>query len=134
MDEKYNIFKLSKIFQTRERTLQWLRDIQLIPYARYCATHKKYMSLQESELGCGKFVCQKKGNYKHIASVAQETWFERCHISATSCMLITYSFAMNFNFEQTIRECSIIDNQQISSETVADRFSFCREICMISLD
>ena len=37
-------------------------------------------------------------------------------------------------FEQTIRESSVLDEQQISPETVADRFSFCREICMVALD
>lgn len=33
-----------------------------------------------------------------------------------------------------MRESSIIEGQQISLETVADRFSFCQEICMIALD
>jgi len=33
-----------------------------------------------------------------------------------------------------IRETNIVDQQQISRETVADRFSFCREVCMAALD
>lgn len=37
-------------------------------------------------------------------------------------------------FEQTIRESSIVANQRVSRETVADRFSFCREVCMVALD
>lgn len=49
-------------------------------------------------------------------------------------MLITYSFAVNLNFEQTIRESSIVEGQEISSETVSDRFSYCREVCMVALD
>jgi len=49
-------------------------------------------------------------------------------------MLLTYNFAMNFNFDQTIRKSSLVEGQQISHETVADHFSFCREICIIILD
>ncbi|KMQ86603.1 putative transposase-like protein [Lasius niger] len=52
-------------------------------------------------------------------------------LSCATCMPITYSFAVNFTFEQTMRESSIIEGQQISRETVADRFSFCREVCMV---
>ena len=39
MDEKYNIFSLSMILQTREKTLQWLRQIELIPTERFCSKH-----------------------------------------------------------------------------------------------
>lgn len=37
-------------------------------------------------------------------------------------------------FEQTIRESNIIDGQQISRETIAVRFFFCREIYIVALD
>jgi len=38
------------------------------------------------------------------------------------------------SFEQIIRESSIITNRETSSETVADRISYCREVCMLALD
>jgi len=63
----------------------------------------------------------------------ENTLFES-HISAATCMLLIYSFAVNFNFDQTIRENSLVEGQQISHETVVDHFYFCREICMITLD
>jgi len=92
------------------------------------------MHLIESELVCGQFLCFKERKYRHTATVAEDTWFERCHISAAACILITYCFSVNMTFEQTIRECSVNDGQQVSRETVADRFSFCREVCMAALD
>ncbi|XP_076545896.1 uncharacterized protein LOC143305596 [Osmia lignaria lignaria] len=49
-------------------------------------------------------------------------------------MIITYAFAWKFSFGQTQHECSIIDGQTVSSETIIDRFSFCREVCTIALD
>ncbi|CAL1688659.1 unnamed protein product [Lasius platythorax] len=92
------------------------------------------MTLYESRLICDEFICQKKGSYNHSATVAHNTWFERCYTSAATCVLVTYCFAVNMIFEQSLRECSIIENEEISSETIADQFSFCREICMIALD
>lgn len=134
MDVNYNLFSLSSVLSTRERTLQWLRDVGLIPTERYCLKHKKKMHLYESRLCCGEFVCQKKGKYNHSATVAENTWFERCHTSPTTCVLITYCFSVNFSFEQTLRESSILEGQSVSRETVADRFSFCREVCLLGLD
>ncbi|XP_043478507.1 uncharacterized protein LOC122508906 [Leptopilina heterotoma] len=134
MDRKYNIFALSVILQNRESTLQWLRDEELIPSERFCSKHKKNMTLTESAFTCGQFVCEKKGKYCHRHTVAENTWFEQCHNSAASCMMVTYCFSVSFDFQQTIRESSIVEGQNISSETIADRFSFCREVCMIALD
>lgn len=50
-----------------------------------------------------------------------------------TCILITYCFSVNFIFEQTLRESSIVEEQSVSSET-ADRFLFCREVCLLNLD
>lgn len=47
---------------------------------------------------------------------------------------MTYAFAWQFTYEQTRHECSLIDGETVSSETIADRFSFCREVCAIALD
>lgn len=125
---------LSNILRDRTSTLKWLKDIGLIPTSIFCKTHKKQMTLQESKSICGIFVCQKKGHYSHNVTVAKDTWFERTHISAEMCILLTYCFAMDYSYEQTKRECSLIPGQSISSETIADRFSYCRELCILSLD
>lgn len=134
MDRVYNIFTLSALLRNRETTLEWLRDIELIPRERYCRTHEKNMALHEGHLECGEFICQKKSKYNHSASVAENTWFERCHLSPACFMLMTYSFSINLTFNQTVRERSIVEGQQLSTETVSDRFSFCREVCMAALD
>lgn len=128
MDVKYNLFSLSSILSTREKTFQWLRDMGLIPTEKYCPKHKKKMVLHESQLCCGKFIWQKKDKYNHSITVVENTWFERCHTSPMTCIFITYCFSVNFTFEQTLRESSIVEGQSLSSETVADRFSFCREV------
>lgn len=72
--------------------------------------------------------------YYILLFILHENRFERCHISIESCLIITYAFAWWFSFEQTMHECSIVNGQIVSSETIADRFSFCREVCTIALD
>lgn len=42
-------------------------------------------------------------------------------------------FAHGYNYEQIILKCSTED-KKLSPETVADRFNYCREVCMIALD
>jgi len=50
------------------------------------------------------------------------------------CLIITYCFAVDMSVEQAIRESSWLSGEVTSSETVSDRYSFCREVCAIGLD
>jgi len=72
--------------------------------------------------------------HRICCAVWDNTWFERCHLSLESCVIITYPFAWQFFYEQTRHECSLFNDQTVSFETIADRFSFCREVCAIALD
>ncbi|KAJ8947706.1 hypothetical protein NQ318_001545 [Aromia moschata] len=76
---------------------------------------------------------QKANNCCHNVTVAQDTWFQNSNISAETVILLTYCFACNFDFKQTMRECSY-GEKKVSLETIGDRFNFCRETCMIALD
>jgi len=91
----YNLYTLSNIFKDSSSTLQWLRDHELIPTQRYYAKHKRYMTLVESKNICGIFQCQKKGKYNHNVAVAENTWFERCHTSPATCIIITYCYSLS---------------------------------------
>jgi len=48
-------------------------------------------------------------------------------------VLLIYGFATKMSFDQAIRETSL-EGEQTSSETVTDWYSYCREICMDTLD
>lgn len=58
----------------------------------------------ESKNICSIFQCQKKEQYSHNATVAENTWFERCHTSPAICVIITYCFSVNMMFEQITRK------------------------------
>lgn len=43
-----------------------------------------------------------KVGYEYIATVAENTRFERSHVSAATCILLTYSSAVKFNFQRIV--------------------------------
>lgn len=78
------------------------------------------------------FSCR-KGHPQFSQSVAKGTWFEKTKLSPAQVLLITHCFAHKSSYALTVTECSFGD-QQLSERTVADWFSYCREVCMISME
>jgi len=84
--------------------------------------------------GFGYFRCRNshRSGGEVTISAAKGTWFENVKTSPEKIALLTYAFANNFSYDQAIRETSIDD--QTSPNTVADWYSYCREVCMIAFD
>lgn len=134
MDQNYNLVKLAMIITDKKKLMTWLQELQLIPKEKYCRKHKKNMVFcYEPDRVFGRFACKTK-NQCHKVSLTENTWFENSHLSPGVVMLITYCFSWRFSYKQTIQECSLIDDQKLSPESISDRFSYCRELCMIALD
>ncbi|XP_078034524.1 uncharacterized protein LOC144468724 isoform X2 [Augochlora pura] len=129
-----NLFYIVKKMNDFTSALEWVRELGLIPTEKYCGKHKNKMMYVEVRGRLGRFRCRKMGKYDHWITAAHNTWFERCHLSIEACMIITYGFAWKFSFELMQHECSIVENETVSSETISDRFSFCREVCTLGLD
>ena len=66
-------------------------------------------------------------------TVCKGTWFERAKSSPAQILIITHCFALRQSYEVTQIECSLGDHR-VSNSTICDWFSYCREICMISMD
>lgn len=88
--------------------------------------------LYESGGLLGRFRCKSR-SYDHAISAASNTVFEDSHIPPDRVIILIYAFVTSMPYEIAIRESSIT-NVTTSSATVADRFSYCREICMLSLE
>lgn len=108
-----------------------MEELGLVPTTKFCKLHRKDMKTENKNI-FGLFVCTTK-HKRHRTSRIDNTWFERSKVSPEICLLITYCFAKSYSYEKTIAECSIFETT-VSSETVADRFSFSREVCMFALD
>ena len=89
----------------------------------------------------GNFRCQKLRHRRHKPfklSVAHGTWFENSHLPPKKILMITYCFAAEFTYDQTIREVyGSIENderKEVARTTISDWFNYCREVCMVYLD
>ena len=47
---------------------------------------------------------------------------------------MTYCWSQAYSYQQTVQECRFGHDQHVGEETVADWFSYCREVAMIALD
>lgn len=64
-----------------------------------------------------------------VNNKVDNTWLENSKISDGVLM-----YCQKFNCRQIIHKCSLTIIKEISSKTVEDRFSCCREFCTINLD
>jgi transposase-like protein len=128
----WNIYKLTKeVLRNRDRTIEWLQDKGLLRRERECRRCRKPMQLEFTGHGFGRFRCRRGHDVE--VSLAKDTWFEDARISPEKAVLLTYCFAVDMDSKQAIRETSM-DGETTSSETVVDWYSFCRQMCMHSLD
>ena len=135
-----NLFTLAKThLRDRETCLNWIREEGMllpkeIPCPRYRAKGQdKIMAFEDH--GSGRYICNENhGNRGRLTITAtQGSWFENVKIPPQKVILLVYCFANKYHYDQTIRESSIGDTTT-SSATVADWYSYCREVCMCALD
>ena len=92
------------------------------------------MTFDNSQHGLGSFRCQRShsGAGPITIPIAKDTWFSGHKIPLQKSLLLTYAFATDMSYTQAIRETSILE--ETSRETVADWYSYCREVCLLALD
>ena len=66
-------------------------------------------------------------------SCTKGTWFENTKIPPAQILLVTICFAHKFSYSQTAVACTI-GNHLVSENTIADWFSYCREVCVLSME
>jgi len=80
----------------------------------------------------GSFICYKNKNHlkkkQCRVSALKNTCFEKSHISIQNALILTFCFVKKMSYQFTIEQTSISNN------TVANWFSYCREVCMEALD
>ena len=135
-----SLMKLAKEFETPIQIREFLFIQNLLPPSKNCPKCGNPMTLNYSRKAViGDFRCQKVRQHSDGKAVrisqADETWFMGSHLAVEKVLILTYTFAHKFSYEQAINECNISDSDTtISRETVSNWYSYCREICVIALD
>jgi hypothetical protein len=115
-----------------ESCIQFLFEERLLKTNKNCSMCNKPMSIQKCSDRKYPYLQCKQGHTKVTISCASGTWFEKTKLSPIQVMLLTHCFAVNNTYKQTITDASV-GNSKLSKTTVSDWFSFCREVCMISM-
>ena len=86
---------------------------------------------------CKKRALHRQLNQRNITefeiAFADGTWFSNTKLSAGHSLLMTYCWSQGFSYAQTIQECRFEDDK-VCEVTVADWYSYFREVCMLSLE
>ncbi len=147
-----NIFRLSReVFHSRESILNWCREKNLLPHpdtitCPLCGCQAVF----EDKDGyvAGRFRCRKR-IHRHVdpkrkstridfeLSGAKNSFFGGTKMGIPKVLVLTYCWVHEYNYRQTTDIChSILENEEarLSSETIADWFSYLREVSAFILE
>ncbi|KAE8739811.1 hypothetical protein FOCC_FOCC014679 [Frankliniella occidentalis] len=121
--EGMNMWKLFEKSQCTDwEYLKWLQEVGMITSSYSCSDCNVDMVLGKKNR-CQDGSVWRCKRCKNTRTVRSGSWFEKSKMPLRKIVLITYMWAERFSQAQVMRECSI------SSKTVVDWFSFCREVC-----
>lgn len=123
---------------TLENTVKFCQALKLIPEKINCPSCgdflEKVHQRKKGDTFRLTFRCQKR-SCERETSAKKDTWFDKSKLSLKKGLVLTYCFARRFDYENAIFESSgsLFGDTETSRETVADLYSYCREVCVESL-
>ena len=134
----FNPFILGGILNSYEKTFNFCCEIGLIKNTRTCPRCRRELKLthdrRSGHTNPVVFRCTNNNCKKQYISVHDGTFFEGTKLSAVQILVLVSVFcggrAGNAPSYEDIRFHSQIGPTELSSETIADWLSFCREVCL----
>ena len=83
----------------------------------------------------GRFRCRRR-NFRSrdkVVAAVKGSRFENVKLEPDKAIILMYSFARKWTYEDAIRETTLI-SESTSSETVSDWYSYMREVCVVALE
>lgn len=112
-----------------EACLQWCQSIGLLPETRACSKCRRDMTLSTKRDGTAAGMRWRCHKCSKEVSLTGGTFFEESRLPLGQSLLLIYSFANGFSYEDAIREARMGDSV-LSSGTVAHWYEICREMCV----
>ncbi len=147
-----NISRLNwEVFSTREKTLQWCIEKNLLPSSLQCELCFQQCVFEDTNgYIAGRFRCQKK-DLGHcfqdkkrkkcyrtfFQSAAKNTFFSNSKLGLQKCILLTYCWAHDYTYRQMRNEChsiNDIEEERLSQKILSDWNNYLREVSVIALD
>jgi len=126
--------KLSKIVEKESIAAKWVQEQGLVPTKLNCPYCRNELTVKARRL-FGQFRCDrdhgKHGSFK--MSATKNTFFENSKLPVGKVLRIVYCFAHEYSYRNTEHECTD-DSTVLSAVTIAEWFSYLREVCMDVLE
>ncbi|XP_005108056.1 uncharacterized protein LOC101855051 isoform X1 [Aplysia californica] len=133
-----NFSQLCRYTATTEECVQFGQKWGLFPKSCLCPScgdilDKVHFSRRGNSTQA-RFRCSKRACRKYI-SITKNTWFEGAKVSFRKSLFLAYCFVNRSSYDTAIRETSgpRFDDCETSTKTVADLYSYCREVIFESL-
>ncbi len=140
LSKKMNYFKLSRnVLADREMAIRWSIANGLLPANKTCPLCSNNMNFDIDAYSIGRFRCKKRAQHRNKKEVelsaAEGSWFSGAKLPIQIVILLMYQFCKGATYEECIHECNIFEDAiKLSSSTISDWFSCCREVCMLALN
>lgn len=123
-----------RVVNSQEAAIRWSQEHGLLRKEVNCTYHKTAMVFDINRGAMGQFRCQKKhpSNRRSSVSAAEGSWFEGHRLKLRNMYSLMYSFTSGDSYEAAVRELVDEDPVLTSSETIADWYSYCREVVIES--
>lgn len=147
-----NPFQLYReVLCDRTSLIKWCKEKGLIASRMMCPECDSSMKFYENKGNLGTWICNRRhnsGNKKTPKSKRKQrknikiaasihSWFYKSRISPVKVIVLTYAWCKKMSYADTVELCnSILEEEEkyLSSETVSDWFSYCREVTIDALD
>ncbi|XP_064459292.1 uncharacterized protein LOC135369706 [Ornithodoros turicata] len=127
-----NLFTLGRILKDTESTVSWIRERGLVLTTMICPHCGHELSPKPSQRTFGRFRCR-RNHAEFCQSTTVGTWFENIRLAPEQVLILIYCFSKKMTFRQAIDEASLSSESTMSEATVADWYSYCREVCTDSI-
>lgn len=127
------VYIAQNIINSRQNCIEFCRVHSLIPHVSNCLGCRAERNLeayaQYKGIGyCWRCTNRRCGQYRKRISARIGTWFEGSHLAIEKIILITYCFVRRKSNVEAIHESALVD-EETSSETICDWFTYCMEAC-----
>ncbi|XP_039960908.1 uncharacterized protein LOC126760723 [Bactrocera neohumeralis] len=128
---EWSLMRVGTELRTHEQGVRFAEENGLIPSEQMCPVHKVPKTIRKGGK-FGYFVCYRGTcTKKPRVSVTIGTWFENVRISVPQVYFLMYCFACRMSREEILREDYTNDGKTLSSATITDWYSYCREAVVI---
>lgn len=127
-----NWYRLCHVLTDTDASIRWIQSQGLLPTAMLCPLCGNELTPKPCQRTCGRFRCR-RGHSEFSQAITSGTWFENIRLLPQQVVILTYCFARKLSYEDAMDEASIVPGTTVSKATVADWYSYCREVCTDSL-